>query len=168
MFIIPQKIKNRNPLYQNCGFSCLEGRIRTHALQAAQKEFGIAEFFYESALALRFPPVKKDTRWVSFFTGGEGEIRTLEPLLTVTRFPVVRPRPTRRLLQIFNLSRGDSYIISQACAFVNTFFYFFVIFHRFSGSKNAATATGVWECSLPQAAAVRHFLDFHSIYKAGS
>ena len=34
----------------------------------------------------------------SFFVGGEGEIRTLEPLLTVTRFPVVRPRPTRRLL----------------------------------------------------------------------
>lgn len=25
--------------------------------------------------------------------GGEEEIRTLEPLLTVTRFPVVRPRP---------------------------------------------------------------------------
>ena len=25
--------------------------------------------------------------------GGEEEIRTLEPLLTVTRFPVARPRP---------------------------------------------------------------------------
>ena len=32
--------------------------------------------------------------------GGEGEIRTLEPLLTVTRFPVVRARPTTRLLHI--------------------------------------------------------------------
>lgn len=27
------------------------------------------------------------------FGGGEEEIRTLEPLLTVTRFPVARPRP---------------------------------------------------------------------------
>ena len=27
------------------------------------------------------------------FHGGEGGIRTLEPLLTVTRFPIVRPRP---------------------------------------------------------------------------
>jgi len=27
------------------------------------------------------------------FCGGEEEIRTLEPLLTVTRFPVARPRP---------------------------------------------------------------------------
>ncbi len=33
--------------------------------------------------------------------GGEAEIRTLEALLTPTRFPVVRPRPTRRLLQLF-------------------------------------------------------------------
>ena len=32
--------------------------------------------------------------------GGDGEIRTLEPLLTVTRFPVVRPRPTRRHLHV--------------------------------------------------------------------
>ena len=36
--------------------------------------------------------------FVLFLYGGEEEIRTLEPLLTVTRFPVVRPRPTRRLL----------------------------------------------------------------------
>ncbi len=32
--------------------------------------------------------------------GGEGEIRTLEPLLTVTRFPIVRARPATRLLRI--------------------------------------------------------------------
>ena len=32
--------------------------------------------------------------------GGEGGIRTLEPLLTVTRFPIVRARPTTRLLQV--------------------------------------------------------------------
>ena len=30
--------------------------------------------------------------------GGEGGIRTLEPLLMVTRFPIVRARPTTRLL----------------------------------------------------------------------
>ena len=33
--------------------------------------------------------------------GGDGEIRTLETLLTPTRFPVVRPRPARRHLQNF-------------------------------------------------------------------
>ena len=32
------------------------------------------------------------------YSGGEGEIRTLEPLLTVTRFPIVRARPATRLL----------------------------------------------------------------------
>ena len=31
-------------------------------------------------------------------SGGDGEIRTLEALLTPTRFPVVRPRPARRHL----------------------------------------------------------------------
>jgi hypothetical protein len=41
------------------------------------------------------------------------------------------------------LSRGDSYIIPQAGAFVNTFFYFFLIFNGFSDGKNAATATGM-------------------------
>ena len=35
--------------------------------------------------------------------GGEAEIRTLEALLTPTRFPVVRPRPTRRLLHNIGL-----------------------------------------------------------------
>ena len=34
-----------------------------------------------------------------FLFGGDGEIRTLEPLLTVTRFPIVRPRPARRHLR---------------------------------------------------------------------
>ena len=34
------------------------------------------------------------------FHGGEGGIRTLEPLLMVTRFPIVRARPTTRLLHI--------------------------------------------------------------------
>ena len=36
---------------------------------------------------------------LSSLDGGDGGIRTLEPFLAVTRFPVVRPRPTRRHLQ---------------------------------------------------------------------
>ena len=39
-----------------------------------------------------------------FMFGGEGGIRTLEPLLTVTRFPIVRARPTTRLLQAVNMA----------------------------------------------------------------
>ena len=44
------------------------------------------------------PPTKKATL-SGGFVGGEGEIRTLEPLLTVTRFPIVRARPATRLLR---------------------------------------------------------------------
>ncbi len=36
----------------------------------------------------------------SFFFGGDGEIRTLEELLTPTRFPIVRARPTTRHLRV--------------------------------------------------------------------
>ena len=39
-----------------------------------------------------------------FMFGGEGGIRTLEPLLTVTRFPIVRARPATRLLQAVNVA----------------------------------------------------------------
>ena len=34
------------------------------------------------------------------FHGGDGEIRTLEELLTPTRFPIVRARPTTRHLRV--------------------------------------------------------------------
>ena len=34
------------------------------------------------------------------FYGGDGEIRTLEELLTLTRFPIVRARPTTRHLRV--------------------------------------------------------------------
>lgn len=47
---------------------------------------------------------KKKTRLNMLFKrvwSGDGEIRTLETLLTPTRFPVVRPRPARRHLHIF-------------------------------------------------------------------
>ena len=36
---------------------------------------------------------KRTPKKVFIYFGGEGEIRTLETLLTLTRFPVVRPRP---------------------------------------------------------------------------
>ena len=62
----------------------------------------------------------------AFFLGGEGEIRTLEPFMAVTRFPVVRPRPTRRLLhnkyQVRFLPRFDS--LSQKMPQVNSFMQF--------------------------------------------
>ena len=37
--------------------------------------------------------------------GGEGGIRTLEPLLMVTRFPIVRARPTTRFLHMLYATR---------------------------------------------------------------
>ena len=61
------------------------------------------------------------------------------------------------------VAHRDSYIIPQASAFVNTFFYFFSHF---------------WAAKMPQRLRMHHlgykpqpcgtFLDFHSIYKAGS
>ena len=53
--------------------------------------------------------------WLS--VGGEGEIRTLEPLLTVTRFPIVRARPATRLLRI---SSAFKYIIYQRLKYHTT------------------------------------------------
>ena len=41
------------------------------------------------------PPMVGD-----LFRGGDGEIRTLEELLTLTRFPIVRARPTTRHLRV--------------------------------------------------------------------
>ena len=46
------------------------------------------------------PKTKKTAYSAVFLFGGEGEIRTLEPLLTVTRFPIVRARPATRLLRV--------------------------------------------------------------------
>ena len=47
--------------------------------------------------------------FTGLFNGGEGEIRTLEPLLTVTRFPIARARPTTRLL------RMEHSVVSSEC-----------------------------------------------------
>ena len=61
-----------------------------------------------SPLILLLRPKQKSTRLGAFCFGGEGGIRTLEPLLMVTRFPIVRARPTTRLLRI---SRRLLYIL---------------------------------------------------------
>ncbi len=62
--------------------------------------------------------------WLS--VGGEGEIRTLEPLLTVTRFPIVRPRPARRLLH-FVLRLQYHITIFFFCQYVFSNFLFFIL-----------------------------------------
>lgn len=57
----------------------------------------------------------KQNEFKRLLNGGEREIRTLEPFLTVTRFPVVRPRPTRRFLQkILNFTTLKLYLIYKA------------------------------------------------------
>ena len=52
---------------------------------------------------VRIPPTvlynKKRPRKESFFVGGDGGIRTPETMVWFTRFPVARPRPTRRHLR---------------------------------------------------------------------
>ena len=45
--------------------------------------------------------------------GGEGEIRTLEALLMLTRFPVVRARPATRLLHRFALVERMLFFLQQ-------------------------------------------------------
>ena len=58
---------------------------------------------------------KKPPSWVAF-VGGEGEIRTLEPLLTVTRFPIVRARPATRLLHFYGVVVRPNYNTTKQCA----------------------------------------------------
>ena len=66
-------------------------------------------------LTARTGETAKNPTETSGFFGGEREIRTLEPFLTVTRFPVVRPRPTRRFLQkILNFTTLKLYLIYKA------------------------------------------------------
>ena len=58
--------------------------------------------------------VRKLALKTSFRTncGGDGEIRTLEELLTPTRFPIVRARPTTRHLRI---AQETGHILLSAC-----------------------------------------------------
>ena len=76
----------------------------------------------------RFSAKNKRTGKPVLCFGGEGEIRTLELFLAVTRFPVARARPTTRLLHLFrfdsvkHFSRvllDNKYIISQRSRIVN-------------------------------------------------
>ena len=43
---------------------------------------------------------QQPAEWQTVIFGGDGEIRTLEELLTLTRFPIVRARPTTRHLRV--------------------------------------------------------------------
>ena len=52
------------------------------------------------------PKALENTMFSRHLIGGEGGIRTLETLLTPTRFPIVRARPTTRLLH----GQDDIYI----------------------------------------------------------
>ena len=61
------------------------------------------------------------SEFVLFTNGGDGEIRTLEPLLTVTRFPIVRPRPARRHLRMSAVSSTVFNSIYQNVKFCNLF-----------------------------------------------
>ena len=60
-----------------------------------------------------------------FLCGGKGGIRTLERVLAVTRFPVVRLRPAQPPFRVRSLNR--SAIISHQNSKCNTFFEFFWI-----------------------------------------
>ena len=77
--------------------------------------------------------------------GGEAGIRTLEALLTPTRFPVVRPRPTRRLLHYDILMQDTSAALTTFCIisclrlFVKCFFDF--IFKNLHRSETAHNTT---------------------------
>ena len=62
------------------------------------------------SLLVRIPPYKSQYQKIKtpttvgvFIFGGEGGIRTLETLLTPTRFPIVRARPTTRLLHVVKI-----------------------------------------------------------------
>ena len=69
-------------------------------------------FFYgKSPHGVRIPvqTLRKDKKtapcWVLFFYGGETGIRTLERVLAVTRFPVVRLRPAQPSLHPYSVGR---------------------------------------------------------------
>ena len=64
---------------------------------------------------------------LTFLYGGEGGIRTLEPLLTVTRFPIVRARPgyatsprSAGRFKIFCRTQLVHYNLVHACCQVQT------------------------------------------------
>ena len=70
-----------------------------HCALAPQKNTGRANhpqdglLFRPSNLFHTYCQTQIPPMWAVFVFGGGGEIRTLERLMTVTRFPIVRPRP---------------------------------------------------------------------------
>ena len=78
----------------------LAGRKSCRGFAAASPNIFRPSAKNSSYLILLLRAKQKTTRLGGFCFGGEGGIRTLEPLLMVTRFPIVRARPTTRLLHI--------------------------------------------------------------------
>ena len=73
---------------------------------------GIVPYDIPPALAMLEKHKRKSTASAVLNPGGEGEIRTLEPFLAVTRFPVVRARPTTRLLHVLSFCRFPTSLLS--------------------------------------------------------
>ena len=125
----------RNLLRYGIGTKCRMESLRSDVWHQSEGRYTLArdampsqiDGFHSPHFARRLHTNPSD--WIEkskscdlLFSGGEGEIRTLEPLLTVTRFPVVRPRPTRRLLHEYcRHYRADSYMIPQKEEFVKGF-----------------------------------------------
>lgn len=111
-------------LFCSAGFGEREIRLSartgefTRVSGACNGEFGGAAVSRNQVMIVRenlSAEATKNPTETSGFFGGEREIRTLEPFLTVTRFPVVRPRPTRRFLQkILNFTTLKLYLIYKA------------------------------------------------------
>ena len=97
-------------LFCSAGFGEREIRLSartgefTRVSGACNGEFGGAAVSRNQVMIVRenlSAEATKNPTETSGFFGGEREIRTLEPRLTVTRFPIVRPRPARRHLLDF-------------------------------------------------------------------
>ena len=92
--------------------ACFAGKsVRENAALCCAKHRGIRQCAHcrmnmppACSIHIRISPLSKITqppRWGGcVIFGGDGEIRTLEELLTPTRFPIVRARPTTRHLRI--------------------------------------------------------------------
>ena len=87
-----------------CFFCGGGGEIRSHyyrsatRTRASKQSPGLFLLLRNTPFSNLFQKNNRVHESVPYHFGGGGEIRTLEPLLTVTRFPIVRARPATRLL----------------------------------------------------------------------
>ena len=122
----PMELGRQNP-------SCCDSKNLPSSASGSGRFFSLSHrevFLACSNLSLR---QRKKGAIGTLCVGGEGEIRTLEPLLTVTRFPIVRARPATRLLRICSAYNFQFYqrlkyniINSRGCqAFFEKYFLFY-------------------------------------------